>query len=152
MPVYRSNDPHKSFLRMSNHSTRNKELSLRAKGLMTVLMDLPPTGGSPWQGSVRSCRMAPMPFAPPCGNWKVRAIWSASVKPVQTEDRMWNTTSTRCRKKPCLAHPMLEIPMPKRTFQPLMEPACDIHTKGEPSTDIQSLVRPPEAGHPQIIY
>ena len=48
MPVYRSNDPHKSFLRMSNHSTRNKELSLRAKGLMTVLMDLPPN----WRFSV----------------------------------------------------------------------------------------------------
>lgn len=48
MPVYRSNDPHKSFLRMSNHSTRNKELSLRAKGLMTVLMDLPPN----WHFSV----------------------------------------------------------------------------------------------------
>ena len=48
MPVYRSNDSHKSFLRMSNHSTRNKELSLKAKGLMTVLMDLPPN----WRFSV----------------------------------------------------------------------------------------------------
>ena len=48
MPVYRSNDPHKSFLRMSNHSTRNKELSLKAKGLLAVLMDLPPT----WQHSI----------------------------------------------------------------------------------------------------
>ena len=48
MPVYRSNNPRKSFVSMSNHSTRNKELSLRAKGLMTVLMDLPPK----WRFSV----------------------------------------------------------------------------------------------------
>ena len=48
MPVYRSNNPRKSFVSMSNHSTRNKELSLRAKGLMTVLMDLPPN----WRFSV----------------------------------------------------------------------------------------------------
>lgn len=48
MPVYRSNNPRKSFLTMSNHSTRNQELSLRAKGLMAVLMDLPPS----WRFSV----------------------------------------------------------------------------------------------------
>ena len=48
MPVYRSNNPRKSFVSMSNHSIRNKELSLRAKGLMTVLMDLPPN----WRFSV----------------------------------------------------------------------------------------------------
>lgn len=48
MPVYRSDNPRKPFLTMSNHSTRNQELSLRAKGLMAVLMDLPPS----WRFSV----------------------------------------------------------------------------------------------------
>ena len=48
MPIYRSNNSRKSFLWMSNHSTRNKELSLKAKGLIAVLMDLPPA----WHFSV----------------------------------------------------------------------------------------------------
>ena len=104
MPVYRSNDPHKSFLRMSNHSTRNKELSLRAKGLMTVLMDLPPNWRFSVAGFSKIMPDGPMPFAPPCGNWKVRAIWNASAKLVQTADPTWSTISTRCRKRPCYYH------------------------------------------------
>ena len=59
---------------MSNHHLRNTALSLKAKGLLSLMLSLPEDGTIPQRALPVSARMAWTVSAPGCGSWRNRAM------------------------------------------------------------------------------
>ncbi len=54
---------------MANHHLRNKELSLKAKGLLSLMLSLPMIGTTPRRASRTSAKTVWTAFAPPSRSW-----------------------------------------------------------------------------------
>ena len=59
---------------MSNHHLRDKSLSLKAKGLLSLMLSLPEEWDYTTKGLARICRMALTVSAPGCGSWRNTAM------------------------------------------------------------------------------
>ena len=75
----------KDYTVMSNHHLRNKELTLKAKGLLSQMLSLP----EDWITRVKGWRLSIvkvlMPSAPPCWNWSRPGISSAPVSAMNAD-------------------------------------------------------------------
>ena len=60
----------KDYTVMSNHHLRNHELSLKAKGLLSMMLSLPDDWNYTTRDLRKSARRALMPSAVRCGSWK----------------------------------------------------------------------------------
>ena len=59
---------------MSNHHLRDKSLSLKAKGLLSLMLSCRRSGTIPPRGWPGSARMALTVSAPGCGSWRNTAM------------------------------------------------------------------------------
>ena len=59
---------------MSNHHLRNTALSLKAKGLLSLMLSLPEGWDYTTKGLAVSAKTAWTVSAPGCGNWRNRAM------------------------------------------------------------------------------
>ena len=56
---------------MSNHHLRNEKLSLKAKGLLSMMLSLPEDWNYTTRGLAKICKEAWTPSAVRCGSWKL---------------------------------------------------------------------------------
>ena len=59
---------------MSNHHLRDRSLSLKAKGLLSLMLSLPEEWTIPPRGWLGSAKMALTASAPGCGSWRNTAM------------------------------------------------------------------------------
>lgn len=59
---------------MSNHHLRDRSLSLKAKGLLSLMLSLPEEWDYTTKGWPGSARMALTVSAPGCGSWRNTAM------------------------------------------------------------------------------
>ena len=63
---------------MSNHHLRDKALSLKSKGLLSMMLSLPEDWNYTTRGLAKICKEAWTPSAGRCGSWKPPGISSAT--------------------------------------------------------------------------
>lgn len=84
---------------MSNHHLRNKALSLKSKGLLSLMLSLPEDWDYTTRGWPLSARRAWIVSAPRCGSWRRPGTLSAAVSVIKTArcSRIWNIPCWRSR-------------------------------------------------------
>ena len=68
----------KNYTVMSNYHLRDKALSLKSKGLLSMMLSLPEDWNYTTRGWRRSARKAWMPSAGRCGSWRAPGTLSAT--------------------------------------------------------------------------
>lgn len=63
---------------MSNHHLRNEKLSLKAKGLLSMMLSLPDDWNYTTRGLAKSAKKVWTPSAARCGNWSLPVISCAT--------------------------------------------------------------------------
>lgn len=69
---------------MSNHHLRNTDLSLKAKGLLSLMLSLPEEWDYTAKGLARICKDGVTAFVPGYGSWRITGMWSGSASATQT--------------------------------------------------------------------
>ena len=97
MPFFRVNKT-KDYTIMANHHLKNRDLSLKAKGLLSVMLSLPEDWHFTVHGLVSICKDGTASAAQ-YGNWRRPGISCGTVCGIRkVTSTGWNTSSTKRRK------------------------------------------------------
>ena len=93
----------KDYTVMSNHHLRNKNLSLKAKGLLSQMLSLPDDWDYTLKGLPPSTRRALTLSVQPFGNWRTQGMWcvpASGMNAAVCEAAITMSMSTRKRPRP----------------------------------------------------
>lgn len=77
---------------MANHHLRNKELSLKAKGLLSLMLSLPDNWDYTTKGLAFICKDGVDSISPLCGSWNSMGTFAASAS--ETPTGGWEKSNT----------------------------------------------------------
>ena len=98
MPFFRVNKT-KDYTIMANHHLKNRELSLKAKGLLSVMLSLPEDWHFTVHGLASICKDGGTASAARCENWRRLGTLCGIVYEIRRGISMaWNTSSTKRRR------------------------------------------------------